>query len=192
MHWEHLTESIPCICEGGRATQEGEPPPCVAPHCDFLPTSCHLQFGLPLLLYLCRIIFFPLLASITLTQPILMKLSYEAVSKLGVSQAWVYLLLGATPFFTSTQPPSYYPILALCLHAVLQRPSLSQVMQDGKSVAVKYTLTPDLIAMVFAEKPHVRRAFDKNVPTHMSEKEFWTRYLKNEMSKEVRMMGNAR
>jgi hypothetical protein len=63
----------------------------------------------------------------------------------------------------------------------------TQVVQDGRSVAVRYTLTPDTIAMVFAEKPHVRRAFEKNVPTHMSEKEFWTRYLKNEMSKEAEL-----
>eukprot|EP00983_Pelagomonas_calceolata_P114586 1160110-Pelagomonas_calceolata.AAC.5 len=61
-----------------------------------------------------------------------------------------------------------------------------QVEQDGRSVAMRFTLTPDLIAMVFAEKPHVRRAYDKNVPTNMSEKEFWTRYLKNEMAKEVK------
>lgn len=52
-------------------------------------------------------------------------------------------------------------------------------------MAMRFTLTPDLIALVFAEKPHVKRAYDKNVPVNLSEKEFWTRYLKHEMAKEV-------
>lgn len=73
--------------------------------------------------------------------------------------------------------------LARCPHA-LTLPL--QVEQDGKSVSMRFTLTPDLIAMVFAEKPHVKRSFDKNVPANMSEKEFWTRYLKHELAKEVR------
>lgn len=52
-------------------------------------------------------------------------------------------------------------------------------------MVMRFTLTPDLIALVFAEKPHVKRAYDKNVPHNMSEKEFWTRYLQHETAKEV-------
>eukprot|EP00200_Dunaliella_tertiolecta_P012075 CAMPEP_0202388604 /NCGR_PEP_ID=MMETSP1127-20130417/78499_1 /ASSEMBLY_ACC=CAM_ASM_000462 /TAXON_ID=3047 /ORGANISM="Dunaliella tertiolecta, Strain CCMP1320" /LENGTH=719 /DNA_ID=CAMNT_0048990077 /DNA_START=104 /DNA_END=2262 /DNA_ORIENTATION=+ len=84
------------------------------------------------------------------------------------------------------------PLLAPIPGQPEQKKGLSNAMfhvpveQDGRSVAMRFTLTPDLIAMVFAEKPHVRRAYDKNVPTNMSEKEFWTRYLKNEMAKEER------
>jgi hypothetical protein len=53
---------------------------------------------------------------------------------------------------------------------------------------MRFTLTPDLIAMVFAEKPHVAAAFARNVPTHMSDKEFWTRYIRHELAKEVRAL----
>ncbi len=51
---------------------------------------------------------------------------------------------------------------------------------------MRFTLTPEVIQLLFAEKPHVRRAFERSVPAHMSEKEFWTRYLKHELAKEVR------
>ncbi len=40
--------------------------------------------------------------------------------------------------------------------------------------------------MLFAEKPLVRRAFEKNVPRNMSDKVFWERYLKYELAQEVR------
>jgi hypothetical protein len=66
-----------------------------------------------------------------------------------------------------------------------------QVEQDGGAVAMRFTLTPEVIAMVFAEKPHVKRAYMKSVPHQMSEKEFWVRYLKHELSKEVRARGRG-
>jgi hypothetical protein len=59
---------------------------------------------------------------------------------------------------------------------------------------MRFTLTPEVIAQVFAEKPHVKRAYQRSVPHQMSEKEFWVRYLKHELSKEVseRERGGAR
>lgn len=38
---------------------------------------------------------------------------------------------------------------------------------------------------VFAEKPHVHRAFVENVPQAMSETEFWTRFAKHEIRVQV-------
>ncbi|GFH20553.1 BSD domain-containing protein, partial [Haematococcus lacustris] len=89
--------------------------------------------------------------------------------------------------------------LSLMTQGPVQRKGLSNAMfqvpveQDGRSVSMRFTLTPDLIALVFAEKPHVKRAYERSVPHNMSEKEFWTRYLRHEMSKEERrkrLLGN--
>eukprot|EP00955_Chlamydomonas_euryale_P118262 366528-Chlamydomonas_euryale.AAC.6 len=40
-------------------------------------------------------------------------------------------------------------------------------------------------AQIFAERPHVQRAFASKVPSDMSEKEFWTKFVKHELRKEV-------
>ena len=48
------------------------------------------------------------------------------------------------------------------------------------------TITPQFIQQVFAEKPHVHRAFVENVPQKMDEKEFWTRFAKHEIQMQVR------
>ena len=48
------------------------------------------------------------------------------------------------------------------------------------------TITPQFIQQVFAEKPHVHRAFVENVPQKMDDKEFWTRFAKYEIQVQVR------
>lgn len=51
------------------------------------------------------------------------------------------------------------------------------------------TITPQFIQQVFAEKPHVHRAFVENVPQKMDEKEFWTRFAKHEIQMQVSQRG---
>ena len=51
---------------------------------------------------------------------------------------------------------------------------------------VTMTITPHFIQQVFAEKPHVHRAFVENVPQKMDDKEFWTRFAKYEIQIQVR------
>ena len=43
------------------------------------------------------------------------------------------------------------------------------------------------IQQVFAEKPHVHRAFLENVPQKLDEKEFWTRFAKHEIQIQVKL-----
>jgi hypothetical protein len=63
-----------------------------------------------------------------------------------------------------------------------------QVDQQGDQAALRIVISEDLIKLVFAEKPHVKKSYDKQVPTHMSAKEFWTKYVKYELHKEVRFL----
>lgn len=51
------------------------------------------------------------------------------------------------------------------------------------------TITPQFIQQVFAEKPHVHRAFVENVPQKLDEKEFWTRFAKHEIQIQVDFRG---
>lgn len=55
-------------------------------------------------------------------------------------------------------------------------------------VQVHYQLTPGDVQQIFAEKPHVQRAFAANVPAVMGEKAFWQRFFKNEYSRQVRCL----
>ena len=58
----------------------------------------------------------------------------------------------------------------------------------GKQVAalqVRYQVTPEGVQQIFAEKPHVHRAFLANVPARMDENAFWTRFFKNELNRQV-------
>ena len=50
---------------------------------------------------------------------------------------------------------------------------------------VRYQVTPEGIQQIFAEKPHVHRAFLANVPAAMDENTFWTRFFKNELNRQV-------
>lgn len=50
---------------------------------------------------------------------------------------------------------------------------------------VHYQLTPEGVQQIFAEKPHVQRAFVANVPAVMSEKTFWQRFFTNEFTRQV-------
>ncbi|GAX76207.1 hypothetical protein CEUSTIGMA_g3651.t1 [Chlamydomonas eustigma] len=63
--------------------------------------------------------------------------------------------------------------------------------QDAKAASVgrskvQFHLTPELIKQIFAERPHVKRAYVKNVPHNMSEKVFWTKYAQYQLSNEVK------
>ncbi|OMO77394.1 hypothetical protein COLO4_25217 [Corchorus olitorius] len=51
---------------------------------------------------------------------------------------------------------------------------------DGRTNKVTFSLTPEIILQIFAEKPAVHRAFLTYVPKKMAEKDFWTKYFKAE------------
>ncbi|XP_020586849.1 probable RNA polymerase II transcription factor B subunit 1-1 isoform X2 [Phalaenopsis equestris] len=51
---------------------------------------------------------------------------------------------------------------------------------DGRTNKVTFSLTPEIIHQIFAEKPAVHRAFLDLVPSKMSEKDFWTKYCRAE------------
>uniref|UniRef100_A0A164YDG4 BSD domain-containing protein n=1 Tax=Daucus carota subsp. sativus TaxID=79200 RepID=A0A164YDG4_DAUCS len=51
---------------------------------------------------------------------------------------------------------------------------------DGQSNRVKYSLTPEIIHQIFAEKPAVRRAYLNLVPKKMTETDFWMKYWRAE------------
>ncbi|KAF6141321.1 hypothetical protein GIB67_008498 [Kingdonia uniflora] len=51
---------------------------------------------------------------------------------------------------------------------------------DGKSNSIKFDLTPDIIHQIFIEKPAVRQAYLKFVPSKMKEVDFWQKYCKAE------------
>lgn len=52
---------------------------------------------------------------------------------------------------------------------------------DGRTNKVTYSLTPEIIHQIFAEKPAVHRAFLNFVPSKMTEKDFWTKYFRAEL-----------
>ncbi|XP_074591941.1 general transcription and DNA repair factor IIH subunit TFB1-1-like [Curcuma longa] len=51
---------------------------------------------------------------------------------------------------------------------------------DGRTNKVTFSLTPEIIHQIFAEKPAVHRAFLNFVPVKMTEKDFWTKYCRAE------------
>lgn len=53
-------------------------------------------------------------------------------------------------------------------------------LTDGRTNKVTFSLTPEIIHQIFAEKPAVHRAFLDLVPNKMSEKNFWTKYCRAE------------
>lgn len=60
-----------------------------------------------------------------------------------------------------------------------------QVAASGLLQQVRYQVTPEGVQQIFAEKPHVHRAFMANVPAVMDENAFWTRFFKNELNRQV-------
>ena len=58
--------------------------------------------------------------------------------------------------------------------------------RDGMSDTVTCNLTNEKMHRIFAERPSVRQAFLDNVPKKMSEREFWTRFLRSEYFKQMR------
>eukprot|EP00249_Psilotum_nudum_P007355 c20498_g1_i1 orf=159-2075(+) len=53
-------------------------------------------------------------------------------------------------------------------------------MTDGRTNKVTFNLTPEIIHQIFAEKPAVHQAFLLNVPSKMTEVEFWRKYCRAE------------
>ncbi|XP_057525775.1 general transcription and DNA repair factor IIH subunit TFB1-1-like [Amaranthus tricolor] len=53
-------------------------------------------------------------------------------------------------------------------------------LTDGRTNKVTFSLTPEIIHQIFAEKPAVHQAFLNYVPKKMSEKDFWTKYCRAE------------
>ncbi|KAG9448790.1 hypothetical protein H6P81_008755 [Aristolochia fimbriata] len=53
-------------------------------------------------------------------------------------------------------------------------------LTDGRTNKVTFSLTPEIIHQIFAEKPAVHQAFLKFVPNKMTEKNFWTKYCRAE------------
>ena len=48
-------------------------------------------------------------------------------------------------------------------------------------------LTAAMVHQIFAEKPHVQRAFQANVPTRiMTHNQFWAKYLRHQLLQQVR------
>ncbi|KAJ4975577.1 hypothetical protein NE237_000683 [Protea cynaroides] len=53
-------------------------------------------------------------------------------------------------------------------------------LTDGRTNKVTFSLTPEIIHQIFAEKPAVHQAYLNFVPSKMSEKDFWTKYCRAE------------
>ncbi len=50
---------------------------------------------------------------------------------------------------------------------------------------VTLSLTPEIVQQLFAEKPHLHRAYTAMVPEKLNEKEFWERYFNYEVARKV-------
>ncbi|KAH8507592.1 hypothetical protein H0E87_009947 [Populus deltoides] len=68
-----------------------------------------------------------------------------------------------------------------------QRTGLKSVMlsdtkpsTDGRTNKVTFTLTPEIVREIFAEKPAVHQAYLTLVPKKMSERDFWSKYCRAE------------
>lgn len=53
-------------------------------------------------------------------------------------------------------------------------------LTDGRTNKVTFSLTPEIIHQIFAEKPAVHQAFLNFVPSKMTEMDFWTKYCRAE------------
>ncbi|XP_044480299.1 general transcription and DNA repair factor IIH subunit TFB1-1-like isoform X3 [Mangifera indica] len=53
-------------------------------------------------------------------------------------------------------------------------------LTDGQTNKVTFSLTPEIILQIFAEKPAVHQAYLNFVPKKMTEMEFWTKYCRAE------------
>ncbi|QDZ22880.1 subunit 1 of transcription initiation factor TFIIH [Chloropicon primus] len=54
-----------------------------------------------------------------------------------------------------------------------------ELTNDGKNFVVNFKLTDEVKKHIFAEKPKVYQSYLKNVPSKLSEKEFWTKYCRH-------------
>ncbi|KMZ67631.1 General transcription factor IIH subunit [Zostera marina] len=53
-------------------------------------------------------------------------------------------------------------------------------LTDGRTNKVTFSLNPEIIHQIFAEKPAVHRAYLMHVPSKMTEKDFWRKYCRAE------------
>lgn len=81
--------------------------------------------------------------------------------------------------------------------ATTQKLGLSSLMADAKfrpdskENKVTFTLTGDMIQQILLEKPHIRRAYESNVPHNMDDQEFWSRYCNHVYAREVKRKKRA-
>ncbi|KAK9829781.1 hypothetical protein WJX72_007879 [[Myrmecia] bisecta] len=66
-----------------------------------------------------------------------------------------------------------------------------QPTADGRVDRVTFQLTPDIMRQIFMEKPHVQRAYQDNVPHKLTEKEFFQRYFKHQLVKQMEQRRQA-
>ena len=53
-----------------------------------------------------------------------------------------------------------------------------ELTNDGKNFVVNFKMTEEVKNHIFAEKPKVHKSYLANVPSKLSEKEFWTKYCR--------------
>ena len=81
----------------------------------------------------------------------------------------------------------------LLIPPLTHTPRLLQAEVDGRHQRVlRVSLTPEQVAQIFAEQPAVLRAYREHVPHRMAEEDFWRRYVRHEMHKEVGGGGGRR
>ncbi|WCJ32548.1 General transcription and DNA repair factor IIH subunit TFB1-1 [Euphorbia peplus] len=56
----------------------------------------------------------------------------------------------------------------------------SKPLIDGRTNKVTFSLTPEIVREIFAEKPAVHQAYLKLVPNKMTDRDFWTKYCRAE------------
>ena len=61
----------------------------------------------------------------------------------------------------------------------------NQPVIRSAGMQVTMAITPQFVQQVFAEKPHVHRAYIENVPHAMDAEMFWTRFAKHEIALQV-------
>ncbi|CAL8468426.1 g7966 [Coccomyxa elongata] len=68
---------------------------------------------------------------------------------------------------------------------------ISEQTGEGGSRRVTLSLTPEIVQQLFAEKPHLHRAYTAMVPEKLSEKEFWERYFNYEVARKAKRQGKG-
>ncbi|KAJ3101341.1 RNA polymerase II transcription factor B subunit 1 [Phlyctochytrium planicorne] len=69
--------------------------------------------------------------------------------------------------------------------------SLADVKPSADGSDLKYTLTPDIKHSIFIQYPSVQKAFAENVPTMISEKDFWQKFFASKYFHKTRLPGQV-